>query len=119
MTLDPQNRLAAGRTSTGQFAPGTSGNPGGRHAGLAKAVRQLVGNDGEVIAKFWLSVLNDSDAKTSDRIDVSRLLADRGWGKAPANESPQVADDYASDARVKAAADRFKREVERLAALRD
>jgi hypothetical protein len=69
------------RTETGQYIPGTSGNPGGRPRGLARATRELLGGDGEAIPRLWLSIMNDEKAKTSDRLEASRLLADRGWGK--------------------------------------
>jgi hypothetical protein len=58
-----------------------SGNPGGRPRGLARASRELLGGDGEAIPRLWLSIMNDENAKTSDRLEASRLLADRGWGK--------------------------------------
>jgi hypothetical protein len=41
------------------FAPGVSGNPGGRPKGLARHVRGLVGDDGRRIADFMLAVLED------------------------------------------------------------
>jgi hypothetical protein len=71
------------RTGTGRFAPGVSGNPGGRPRGLLRAVRELVGEDGEAIAVFWSEVMNDQAAKVSDRLEASRLLAERGFGKTP------------------------------------
>jgi hypothetical protein len=46
-------------------------------------VRELVGEDGGVLAEFWLSVLQDRTATTKERLDASRLLADRGFGKSP------------------------------------
>jgi hypothetical protein len=67
--------------ATGRFAPGTSGNPGGRPRGLARTVRELVGDDGDTIVAFWLEVMNDPTARTSDRLEASKLLAERGWGK--------------------------------------
>ena len=49
---------------------------------MAKAARELVGADGRALAEFWNDVLHDEDAKLSDRLEASRLLADRGFGKA-------------------------------------
>jgi hypothetical protein len=74
----PQNNVLTRRSG---FQPGVSGNPGGRPHGLARAARAAVGDDGERIIGFWISVMDDEDASTRDRLEASRLLADRGWGK--------------------------------------
>ena len=66
------------------WKPGQSGNPGGRPKGLAKATREVVGDDGLPLAELWWEIANDPKRKDSDRLEASRLLADRGWGKAPA-----------------------------------
>ena len=63
------------------FVPGQSGNPGGRPKGLARRVRELVGDNGAVIADFMLGVMLDDRERTRDRLDAARFLADRGWGK--------------------------------------
>jgi hypothetical protein len=34
------------------------------------------------LAELWWSIARDPSQKTSDRLEASRLLADRGWGKA-------------------------------------
>jgi hypothetical protein len=34
------------------------------------------------LAAFWLSIMEDPMRRDSDRLEASRLLADRGWGKA-------------------------------------
>jgi Family of unknown function (DUF5681) len=77
----PQNRDGSGR-----WPKGISGNPGGRPQGLAKATRELVGEDGMKLAAFWVSIMEDEMRRDSDRLEASKLLADRGWGKAPAYE---------------------------------
>jgi hypothetical protein len=74
----PQNN---GVTRRNGFQPGASGNPGGRPHGLARAARAAFGDDGERIIAFWISVMDDEDASTRDRLEASRLLADRGRGK--------------------------------------
>ena len=65
------------------FAPGVSGNPGGRPKGLARYVRELVGDDGRRIADFMLSVLDDEAERTETRMQAAAWLADRGFGKSP------------------------------------
>jgi hypothetical protein len=65
------------------FEKGRSGNPGGRPKGLARQVRELLGDDGEVIARFWAAIMADEKAHVRDRLVASRLLAERGWGKPP------------------------------------
>ena len=74
----PQNNAVTRRNG---FQPGASGNPGGRPHGLARAARAAVGDDGHRIIEFWLNVMDDDTASTRDRLEASRLLADRGWGK--------------------------------------
>lgn len=64
------------------FQPGISGNPGGRPKGLARRVRELVGENGEAIAEYMHSVMNDERARTADRLEAAKWLADRGFGKA-------------------------------------
>jgi hypothetical protein len=78
----PENRFGTG-VHNGRFEKGRSGNPGGRPRGLARTTRELVGDDGEAIVRFWLETMNDATLKTADRLEASRLLADRGWGPAP------------------------------------
>jgi hypothetical protein len=66
--------------------PGQSGNPGGKPKGLARATRELVGEDDMKLAAFWLSIMEDPMRRDSDRLEASKLLADRGWGKAATYE---------------------------------
>lgn len=72
---------SGGITGAG-FLPGQSGNPGGRPKGLARRVRELVGDDAEVILQFMLDVLGDETARTADRLQAAMWLADRGFGRA-------------------------------------
>ena len=65
------------------FPPGVSGNPGGRPKGLARYVRELVGDDGRRIADFMLNVLDDQSERTETRLKAAEWLAERGFGKAP------------------------------------
>jgi hypothetical protein len=78
----PETTRRGGVTGKG-FTPGVSRNPGGRPKGLSRRVREFVGDDGEAIAEFMLEVMNDGRARTADRIEAAKWLADRGFGKAP------------------------------------
>src|SRR5512132_2388054 len=70
-----------GVTGSG-FLPGQSGNPGGRPKGLSRRVRELVGDDGSAIAEYLFSVMTDDQARTADRLEAAKLLADRGFGRS-------------------------------------
>jgi hypothetical protein len=95
------------------FMPGYSGNPGGRPKGLAKATRQLVGEDGMALVELWWSIAQDPMARTSDRLEASRLLADRGWGKAAV--FTQQEGDPLDLGDVEKAAEAFRAKIMRLA----
>jgi hypothetical protein len=104
----------SGGTVRGRPWPkGTSGNPGGRPQGLARATRELVGEDGHKLAEFWFSIMQDETRRDSDRLEASRLLADRGWGKAAAYE-PQEGDPL-DLAVLEGAAEEFRARILRLA----
>ena len=64
------------------FAPGMSGNPGGRPKGFARYVRELVGDDGRRIADFMFGVMEDERERTEVRMEATRWLADRGFGRS-------------------------------------
>jgi len=104
----PQNRDGSGR-----WPRGVSGNPGGRPQGLAKATRELVGEDGMKLVEFWLSIMEDPMRRDSDRLEASRLLADRGWGKAAVYEP--LEGDPLDLAAMEQAAEEFRAAVLRLA----
>lgn len=73
---------AAARVVGRPFPPGVSGNPGGRPKGLARYVRELVGDDGRRIADFMLAVLEDESERIETRMQAANWLADRGFGRA-------------------------------------
>jgi hypothetical protein len=97
------------------FRPGRSGNPGGRPKGLAKATRELVGEDGMALVELWLQIAMDPLRRDADRLRASELLADRGWGKVAAFQ-PIEEDDPLSLADLEAAAEEFTRRIRHLAA---
>ena len=45
-------------------------------------MRELVGDNGELILEFMIEVLSDETARTADRLEAAKWLADRGFGKA-------------------------------------
>jgi Family of unknown function (DUF5681) len=109
-----QNNIETRGGVTGKgFRPGQSGNPGGRPKGLARATRELVGDDGLRIARFWLDTMLDETQDLRLRLEASRLLADRGWVKALDHE-PLVENESVDDPRL--GLDETDREIERLSA---
>jgi uncharacterized protein DUF5681 len=92
----PETTRLGGATGAG-FMPGQSGNPGGRPKGLGRRVRELVGEDGELIAVYMLSVMTDERARTADRIEAAKWLADRGFGRSVQPHAVDVATDHYID----------------------
>lgn len=67
-----------------QFEPGHVPPTGGRPKGLARRIRDMVGDDPTRIANVLFDILEDPREKSADRISAAREILDRGWGKAPA-----------------------------------
>ncbi len=44
-------------------------------------MRELVGDDWQVIAEFMLDVIKNETARNADCIEAAKWLADRGFGK--------------------------------------
>jgi hypothetical protein len=80
---------------------------------LAKATRELVGEDGMALAQLWWDIAQDDTRRDSDRLEASRLLADRGWGKAPTFEP--LEGDPLDLAALEGAAEEFRARIIRLA----
>jgi hypothetical protein len=104
----PQNRDGSGR-----WPRDVSGNPGGRPKGLAKATREMVGEDGLHLVQLWWDIARDETRRDSDRLRASELLAERGWGKAAVFQ-PQEGD-LLDLAEAEQAAEEFTRSILRLA----
>jgi polyphosphate glucokinase len=104
----PQNRDGSGR-----WPRGVSGNPGGRPQGLAKATRELIGEDGMKLAQLWWDIARDETRRDRDRLEASRFLADRGWGKAPAYAAIEEEDPLGLEA-MEPAAEEFRAAILRL-----
>lgn len=51
--------------------------------GLARRIREMVGDDPARIANILFDILEDPRAANRDRIAAGKELLDRGWGKAP------------------------------------
>jgi hypothetical protein len=46
----------------------------------------LVGEDGMPLVKLWWDIARDETRRDRDRLEASKLLADRGWGKVAVYE---------------------------------
>jgi len=80
----------------------------------------VVGDDGRLIAEFWRDTMADPTCRMADRLEASRLLAERGWGKAAALVVVEEEDPLGlSEADIDLLVTEFKTEVARLAALPD
>jgi hypothetical protein len=108
-TVQNNGRATGGITGKG-FQPGRSGNPGGRPQSLAKATRALVGEDGMALAQLWWDIARDETRRDSDRLEASRLLADRGWGRAPTYAAIEEADPL-DLANLEQAAEEFRAKI--------
>ena len=69
------------------------------------------------LAAFWVSIMEDPMRRASDRLEASRFLAERGWGKS-AVFAPQEGDplDLAS---LEQAAEEFRAKILQLAPAQD
>jgi hypothetical protein len=68
------------------FQPGNEeSRRGGRPKGLARRIREMVGDDPARVANVLFDILENQSGKekSSDRIAAAREILDRGWGRAP------------------------------------
>lgn len=60
------------------------------------------------LAEFWLSIMEDETRRDRDRLEASKLLADRGWGKVAVYEPQEDPFDLEE---MERAAEEFRRMV--------
>jgi Family of unknown function (DUF5681) len=78
------------------FAPGVSGNPGGRPKGLVRRIREETG-DGAELVDYMLSVFRGGHESTKTRVDAATWLADRGFGKPTQTQAVELSADRGLD----------------------
>jgi hypothetical protein len=66
------------------------------------------------LVRLWWDIARDETRRDSDRLEASRLLADRGWGKAPTFAAIEE-DDPLDLADAEKAAEEFTAKILRLA----
>jgi hypothetical protein len=106
---DPRDNLI--HSKKGEPRPAAKRPP--VRGGLARTTRVLIGDDGAPLVKLWWSIANDPMRRDADRLEASKLLAERGWGKA-ANFVAQEGDPLGLED-AEAAAEQFRRNILRLA----
>ena len=78
---NPENTAAeVERAEGGKFAPGKSGNPGGRPKGLSEVIELARKHTVTSIAGL-ASIANDESMPPSARVAAHNSLLERGWGK--------------------------------------
>lgn len=76
------------RDSTGKFAKGASGNPGGRPR-VVMAVRDQAQQHGEEAISVLASIMRDCEAPPSARISAASEILNRGYGR-PVDQKAMV-----------------------------
>lgn len=101
--MSNDGQFKKGRVATGRpFAPGQSGNPGGRKKGLDRLVRDLVGDDLPKLIKAQIRIAQGLppeealavEVKAADVTRACEWLATRGWG--PTKQTIEIADGEAT-----------------------
>ena len=80
----------------GQFQRGKSGNPGGRHKGVAE-VTELARAESVACIETLVQIRDDPKVPAIVRLRAAEVLLDRAWGKATAH---LTLDDTREDARA-------------------
>jgi len=65
-----------------RFQPGVSGNPGGRHKGVGKAMELARQWDVKAIATL-AEIMQDTTAPKAARVQAAQAILDRAYGKPP------------------------------------
>lgn len=68
------------RALNGRFTPGHSGNPGGRHKGLAAYIRERTA-EGTELVDFVLGLMRNRRQDPGIRLKAAEWLAERGFGR--------------------------------------
>jgi hypothetical protein len=66
----------------GRFQPGQSGNPGGRHKGVAE-VMALARTYTKAAIETLVGIMQDEQAPKPARVAAASAILDRGYGKPP------------------------------------
>lgn len=77
-----ENRLIA-RQAKGKFAPGVSGNPGGRPKSERHYLIEQYGEDGKALHVMMDAVLASDRTPANVRVDILKFKLERLAGKAP------------------------------------
>jgi hypothetical protein len=70
----------------GQFRRGHSGNPGGRHKGVAE-VTELARAESVACIETLVQIRDNPKTPAIVRVRASEILLDRAWGKAHAHHT--------------------------------
>ena len=66
----------------GRFLPGQSGNPGGRHKGVAE-VMALARTHTKAAIETLVGIMQDEAAPKHARVAAASAILDRGYGRPP------------------------------------
>ena len=84
--------ITSTRTKSGQFAPGSSGNPGGRPKDEARVAELARSYTSEAIDTLVDLMRNGRDERV--RGTAAQALLDRGWGKPKVEVVSEGGDGY-------------------------
>lgn len=89
-----ENSTKIARVPGRPFAPGQSGNPGGRPKGLAAMVREKT-HDGFDLVTFYHEVFTGKKRSgLKEKMQAAEWLADRGFGKPVQTNQHDISDNF-------------------------